>query len=359
MARRKPNLVLLRRQAISGSRRAQRSLGEWYLNRRGHPRDIREAVLWLSRASNSGDRGAKDALQEILGSAARHNRRCNLGLIRTAAEEGVGLAQRLLGKKYLYGRGCPRDLREAAVWLSRASNRGDRAAKELIREKLQGAARHGRSGDLEFVRVFAEKGVAQAQYVVGMSYLVGSSGEKRDYRLARQWLQCAADQDHTHALYRLGMMCLDGVDTRRDRQTAIMWITRAARQGSADADCELVRMYFDHCDTLCDRSLALECLERASLRCGNFQDTRSCTLLEEFAGWLLQVAKADNARAKFIVGRIYFHGIGVAPSRTTALMHFRRAAELGHAEAARLLALNSSGGSTSANPPSSTSTADT
>lgn len=358
MARRKPNLVLLRSQAISGSRQAQRLLGEWYLNRRGRPRDIREAALWLSRASKSGDPGAKKVLRDRLRIAARHEGTDHLEFIRIAAEEEVGQAQRLLGKKYLYGRCLPRDIQKAATWLDRAALNRDRGAQELRRETFQRAARYGGSSDLEFVRVFAERGEALAQWILGKSYLEGSSA-KGNYRLAERWLQRAADQGHADALYRLGMMCLDGLGMRLDRQMAIRRITTAAKQGSSDAQCYIVRMYFVNSDTLCDRTDALEWLERVFQRCAKFHDAKSCRLLEESKMWLLRAANRNDARVKCIVGRMYLLGIGMRRDRAVALKWLREASEQGNAEATRLLALNSIGGPTSSTAPGSTATAHT
>lgn len=358
MARRKPNLMLLRRQAISGSRQAQRLLGEWYLNRRGRPRDVREAAVWLSRASKSGDPGAKEILRERLRIAARHEGSGHLDFIRIAAAEEVGQAQRLLGKKFLYGRGLPRDVPNAATWLARAVSNRDRGARELIEEKFREAVQNGGSGALELVRVFAERGMAHAQSILGMSYLEGSS-VKRNYWKAERWLQRAADQGHADALYHLGMMCLDGLGMRRDRQMAIRRITMAAKHGSSDAQCYLVRMYLVNSDTLCDRTDTLEWLERIFQRCAKFHDAKSCRLLEESAMWLRRVANHNDARAKCIVGRMYLLGIGMCRDRAVALKWLREASEQGHAEAARLLALNSIGGSTSSSSPGSTATAHT
>ena len=185
MATKKAKLRLLHRQASAGSTQAQRLLGEKYLNGKGVPRDIRKAAMLLSRAANRGDRRAKDILREKLRIAARHTAPVHLEFIRIAADEHVGQAQRLLGKKYLYGKGLPRDVRKAVHWLALAASNGDRGARDLIREKFLRVTQYGGSRDLAFVRVFAENGMAQAQCLLGESYLAGS-GVNRDYRLAEQ-----------------------------------------------------------------------------------------------------------------------------------------------------------------------------
>ncbi len=350
MATKRPNLAKVRRQAHGGSPRAQRLLGKRYLTGKGVPRDARKAVKLLSSAAKRGDRGAKEVLRKKLRSADRHESPANLKFIRIAAEEGVRQAQRLLGEKHLSGRGLPRDARRAAEWLRSAAKLGDRAAKEIIRKNLQGIARHDGSGDLEFVRVLAETGIAQAQYALGMSYLVGG-----DDWAAEEWFHRAADQGCADALYRLGTMSLDC----QDRQPAIERITIAAKRGSVKAQRHLVRMHFVDGDPLCARTLALECLELALVRGANYHDTNSRKLLEESAKWLLRAANNHDARAQCIVGRMRLLGIGLRRNMSIALNWLRRAAEQGHAEAARLLALNAVGGSTSSNSPGSTGTAHT
>lgn len=350
MATKRPNLAKVRRQAHGGSPRAQRLLGKRYLTGKGVPRDVRKAVKWLWSAAKRGDRGAQEILREKLRSADRHESPANLKFIRIAAEEGVWQAQRLLGEKHLSGRGLPRDARRAAKWLRSAAKLGDRAAKEIIRENLQGIARHDGSGDLEFVRILAETGIAHAQYALGMSHLA-----ERDYWAAEEWFQRAADQGCADALYRLGTMRLDC----HDRQPAIERITIAAKRGSIEAQRHLVRMHFVGEDPHCDQTLALECLELALVRGANYHDTNSRKLLEESAKWLLQAANNNDARAQYIVGRMHLLGIGIRRNRTIAQKWLRRAAEQGHAEAARLLALNAVGGSTSSNSPGSTGSSHT
>lgn len=350
MATKKPNLAKLRRQANGGSRRAQRLLDERHLNGTGVPRDVRKAVKWLHSAAERGDRGAEGILRGKLRSAARHEGPGNLELIRIAAEEGVPQAQRLLGKKYLSGRGLPRDVQRAANWLRSAAKGGDRGAKEIIRKNIQSIARHDGSGDLEFVRVLAETGMAQAQHALGMSHLV-----ERNYRAAEEWFQRAADQGCADALYRLGTMGLDC----QDRQPAIERITVAAKRGSVEAQRHLVQMHFVGGDPLCDLTLALECLECAFRRCAYRHDTNSRRLLEESPEWLLRAANNNDARAQCLVGRMYLLGIGMRLNRTIALEWFRKAAQQGNVEVSSLLASNSDGGSTSSNSPGSTDSAHT
>ena len=277
-------------------------------------------------------------------------KRPNLAKVRRQAHGGSPRAQRLLGKRYLTGKGVPRDARKAVKLLSSAAKRGDRGAREIIRKNLQGIARHDGSGDLEFVRVLAETGIAYAQYALGMSHLAA-----RDYWAAEEWFQCAADQGCANALYRLGTMRLDC----HDRQPAIERITIAAKRGSVEAQRHLVRMHFVDGDPLCDQTLALECLEIARVRAANYHDTNSRRLLEASAKWLLRAANNNDARAQYIVGRMRLLGTGLRRNWTIAQQWLRRSAEQGHAEAARLLALNAVGGSTSSNSPGSTGTAHT
>ena len=347
------DLECIRRQANLGYPQAQRLLGERYLNGTGVQRDLRLAAKWLGRAAMRHDSGAEELLRRQLQHAARQARPSDLEFIRAAATEGVGQAQRLLGERYLNGTGIQRDLRLAAKWLGRAAMRHDPGAEELLRRQLQHAARQARPSDLEFIRVAAREGVGQAQCVLGEMFLAG-----KDYRSAERWLCRAAKGGHSNAIYHLGRMHLFGLGMRRNRRVALEFITAAAEHECVDAQHHLVRMHIDAEDMHCNQPLALKWLERATHFGANYHDKKSIELLRESANWLVSIARYNDVKAQYIVGRMYLSGIGVPYNRESALEWFRRAAKQGSIESARLLSLNSGDGPSSSGPPSSTSTAD-
>ncbi len=83
-------------------------------------------------------------------------------------------------------------------------------------------------------RPLAEKGVAEAQYKLGMLYSMGI-GVPLDLVQARQWWEKAAVQRHVSAQYYLGIMYSMGYGVPQDFVQAHKWHSLAAANGHKDA----------------------------------------------------------------------------------------------------------------------------
>ena len=126
------DLEFLHGAAEEGVGEAQKLLGEMYLSGKGVPCDCRKAGVWLGRAAKRKGSGAEGLLRQLLRRAPQRNNPCALDFLHGAASEGVAEAQKLLGEKYLFGRGVPRDHRKAIKWLKLAASRNVPGAKELL-----------------------------------------------------------------------------------------------------------------------------------------------------------------------------------------------------------------------------------
>ncbi len=83
-------------------------------------------------------------------------------------------------------------------------------------------------------RPLAEKGVAEAQYKLGMLYSMGY-GVPRDFVQARQWWGKAAVQGHVSAQYYLGIMYSMGYGVPQDFVQAHKWYSLAGANGDKGA----------------------------------------------------------------------------------------------------------------------------
>ena len=88
----------------------------------------------------------------------------------------------------------------------------------------------------------AERGEANAQYVLGRRYYYGD-GVIQDRIKAVAWQTRAANQGHATAQYVLGLLYLVGEGVHQDNQQAVAWITRSAELGLAEAQYALGMMY--------------------------------------------------------------------------------------------------------------------
>lgn len=98
------------------------------------------------------------------------------------------------------------------------------------------------SGGEQSLAAQAERGVAQAQFQLGLNYRDGQYGA-RDSTKAYAWLEKAATQGHVEAQFVLGSMHLAGHGALQSFPSAFGWFERAAQQNHADAQFELGKMY--------------------------------------------------------------------------------------------------------------------
>jgi TPR repeat protein len=90
----------------------------------------------------------------------------------------------------------------------------------------------------ETTEAMAERGVAEAQFKLGLKY-ANDKGSALDYAKAEQWYLKAAGQDHALAQFNLGMMHANGQGMPRDRAKSLVWIQKAADLGDAGAQYSL------------------------------------------------------------------------------------------------------------------------
>jgi hypothetical protein len=106
------------------------------------------------------------------------------------------------------------------------------------------AAHKGRDYDtaLRLLRPLASRGMAEAQYNLGIMYDEGQ-GVPQDYTAAVMWYRLAADQGFASAQYAVGVMYYKGEGVPQDYAAAMRWYRLAADQGNAYAQFDLGAMY--------------------------------------------------------------------------------------------------------------------
>ncbi len=78
----------------------------------------------------------------------------------------------------------------------------------------------------------AEKGDANAQFVLGLKYDTGK-GVPQDSAEAAKWYRKAAEQGHAEAQFNLGILYDEGRGVRQDYAEAVKWYRKAKDQGVA------------------------------------------------------------------------------------------------------------------------------
>ncbi|MBF0159905.1 MAG: SEL1-like repeat protein [Magnetococcales bacterium] len=163
-----------------------------------------------------------------------------------------------IGDRYCQGQGIARDESEAMQWYRLAAEQGHADAQN----RLGLLYRDGKNGQPDENRMMAKIAAitpAMPQQLlknrlVG-SLLEGASavqsvlenrigiGQQHNHREAIKWFRLAAEQGHAQAQNNLGNLYRKGHGTQTNYQEALEWYRRSAAQGYANAQNNLGNMY--------------------------------------------------------------------------------------------------------------------
>lgn len=251
----KEAIVWLTKAAQAGDRSAQTTLGSFYAQGRGVPRNLATAERWYAKAAIQADP------QALLWMAEQSRGKTAFSWYQQAAEAGAASAQLWLANAYLSGNQVPANPALAREWLVKAVNNGSHEAQYLFALQQTSAAERE-----HYLTLAAEGGLAKAQVALGRASLraqalsqargwfakaaaqgdvegrfeygemlrAGQGGE-HDYHGAYQQYRYAAQQGNRMAQYRMGMMREEGLGGPRNRLHAYAWFSLAATEGMEEA----------------------------------------------------------------------------------------------------------------------------
>ena len=275
--------------ALSGDATAQNDLGCAYSKGQGVEQDFAEAIKWWRKAADLDLPGAAlnlglaylsgQGVPQDYTEAARWNRK--------AAEQGLAGAEHNLGNAYFKGQGVPQNYVEAVKWYRRA----------------------------------AYQGLAASQYSLGLAYANGN-GVGQDYLEAARWYLKSAEQGDVDAQYNLAGLYAQGLGVAQDLAEAEKWWIKAAAQGDAQAKKCLQALY--------------------SAAAGQNSSGRSPAGSPGHTGGGSSGSHGHEDSDELLKRGIdYFYGnSGLRQDYSEAMRLWRRAAELGNAEAQFRLALD-------------------
>ncbi|MEO0878609.1 MAG: tetratricopeptide repeat protein [Pseudomonadota bacterium] len=170
-----------------------------------------------------------------------------LDLYFTAASKGSVDAQFSLGEMAFLGDGVKRDYKRARGWYELASEKNHGPAK--VRLGAIYAAGLGLENPdhikaLDYFKQAADLGEVEAQYNVGVAYLIGRGVEK-DYKTAEGWLRLAAEKGNPDAQYNLALLHDTDFLGARDPEKTLQWMQAAADKGLPPALNALGQMHME------------------------------------------------------------------------------------------------------------------
>lgn len=270
------------------------------------------------------------------------------GLKQLAEQDGTALAQYRYGRVLAMGRGGPKDLPGAVLWLSRAAEKNHAEAMSLLgriylsnisedQDTQTGLKRDPEKAAGLLTRA-AALGNAEAQYYLSLLH-TKAEGVEEDTDAAFTWMLAAAQQQYAPAQFELSRYYSRGIGTERNEESAVDWLERAAENNHVEAQYFLAIAFETGRGVSQNLSTAIKWYRRAAERglpiaqrnLGTYylkgEDVAQNT--EEGLRWLNAAAKAGDPGAMGNLGFAYANGLGVAQDDKAAAEWYARASEYG------------------------------
>ena len=318
-------------EAEGGALWAQYALGASYLSGQGNPRDVGEALKWLSQAAEAGYLEAQLAIGNMYysGDGVPKDRPTALAWFRRIADEAdrptptidsknapmfivrpqaIAFSEFFIGTFYHDGADMPVDYAEARRWFAKSAAHGQPVAQEFLAEYLY----NGRGGPADYVEarrlylIAAQQGFAPAQNNLAVMMETGRGGFQ-DPVMAFPWYLKSAEQGYDVGQSNVGAAYYEANGVRRDYVAARKWFALAAEQGNPVAERALATMFYDGK--------------------GGVRDNR------EARRWFLKSAEAGEDLAQAVLGVMLNEGIGGRVDRAEAVRWLQFAAKLGNDDA--------------------------
>lgn len=133
------------------------------------------------------------------------------------------------------------------VWTGPVPDENERpetlpSAEEMAALGADAYQRNAYTEALQWCRLAARQGSADAQLILGDIYLYGK-GTEEDHAEAAKWYRKAAGQDVARAQLCIGTLLYCGDGVPQDYTEAFNWLSKAAEKGDAVAQLLLGEMY--------------------------------------------------------------------------------------------------------------------
>lgn len=163
----------------------------------------------------------------------------------------------------------------------------------------------------------ALSGHTEAQYEVGMRYFKGYD-VTQNYEESLKWMLMAAHQGHVKAQTYVGWMYQNAKGTQRDGLEAERWYRLAAESGDSNATYSMGMIHANGWSVPVNKA--------------------------EGEKWFIRWGEQGGANNKFSMGEMYVAGRMLPQDSVKAVFWFKQAAELGHKDAEKRLAVIQSAG---------------
>lgn len=307
---------LLEKAMLKGDVHSSTVLAECYINGWGVDENINKAIDLLMKFPNPCSPRYNFLLGKVYyyGAGIDKDYSKAFRYFEIAANRNMSKAKDYLGECYRYGYGVEKDLCKAVRWYKDAVDNG-RIANSAISLAFMYKNGEGvvkdKKKSINYFMIAAEEGNVQAQRIVSREYILGEV-LKRDYELARLWLEKAAntgdaksqtmlgkfylsnfgyndekkafemfekaaEQEYTEAEYLLGTCYLDQIFIEKNILLALLWFDKAAKKGHIKSMYNIGVIYMGNHGTVRDTEKGINYLIMAADE--NFED--ACFMLTQ------------------------------------------------------------------------------
>jgi TPR repeat protein len=330
-------------QALEGVAVAQLSMGLMFTDESSeetmhelHPKKSKKetdliGASWIQKAAVQGNAAAQVLLGDFYLQARgvlKNNERAFYWFM-SAAEQYNPEGQYKVGQCYENGEGVIQSKVQAAEWYEKAALQGNMAAqtalgimfckgeKYTVKLSTELESNYAKMGFEALLQAAERDKNAKAQYWLGILFRNGRFGNPayvdRDYKIAFEWLQKAAEQGDARAQAEFGVMYKRGRGVDENFVQAFEWTMKAALQGDLEAQCNLADDYLEGSGVQQSDQNAYE--------------------------WLQKASALGSARAQYGISLLYKEGKAVQQSDFQAFEWCRKAAEQEYPQAQLALAL--------------------
>ncbi|PKA64873.1 F-box protein [Apostasia shenzhenica] len=190
---------------------------------------------------HSGTEENKDALRKSRGEDDE-----DFQITEYQAQKGNAAAMYRIGVFYYYGlRGVRRDHNKALYWFSKAVEKGEPRAMELLGEIYARGAGVERnySKALEWLTLASKQQHYSAYNGLGYLYVKGYGVDKKNLTKAREYFEKAAENKEHGGHYNLGVLYLKGIGVKKDITTACKYFLTAANAGQPKALYQVAKLF--------------------------------------------------------------------------------------------------------------------
>ena len=331
--------------AESGHSEAAYQLGICHLHGRyGLRKNQLMACSWLEKAAASQHGASMIVLAATYrrgGGAISRNSRKIGQLIRQAAANDYGPGLFALGYYHLTGSlpSIPKNRHQAKDLLERGLRKDVSWCLHYYCKLLDDGRDINNPEALHWIQLFANRGNALGQFMIGNICYAGRYGVSRDCAAARQWYVKSARQDNISAMVSLAVMCREGQGGQSDPELAVKLLVNVVKKSQSLTNSDKITRLTDpralHSLYFAKAHLAeMYLLDEIPKSCPTITSTDDALMMLE------EAVRAECTYALILMGKIHFRGLYSQPrDHSQAWLMFTNAVKAGYIEGCYFQAL--------------------